>query len=140
MNWLTFLPSIVSAVSTIKSIIDVANSNLDVVTKIKTAVPGLVSLLESYAAQAFPQVAPELHVAAAVMTAFDPNVTKWVQGSLNVLLSPSPALTVDGIYGPKTTAAVQALQAKLGLKVDGWAGVLTQNAISAALASNPTIH
>ncbi len=45
-------------------------------------------------------------------------------------MDPSPGLIVDGIYGPKTRAAVEALQAKYGLKVDGFAGQITQAFIS----------
>ena len=61
-------------------------------------------------------------------------MTKWLRGSLNALLDPSPNLLVDGLYGPLTRGAVERLQAKLGLKVDGWAGEITKAAIAAALA------
>ncbi|SPF52483.1 Cell wall-associated hydrolase, invasion-associated protein [Candidatus Desulfosporosinus infrequens] len=37
--------------------------------------------------------------------------------------------TLDGIYGPKTLAAVDAFQGNDHLKVDGIAGLLTQNAL-----------
>lgn len=137
MNWLTLLPMIVSAAGTVKNIIDIASSNADIVTKIKSAVPSIVDVLEDYATQLFPKVAPQLKVAAAAMSAFDPNVTKWLQGSLNALYD--AGLEVDGLYGPKTRAAVEAVQEKLGLKVDGWAGTLTQAAIQAALSKNPEI-
>ena len=59
---------------------------------------------------------------------------QWLQGALNKLIAPSPNLVLDGIYRRKTVAAVEALQAKLGLKVDGLAGQLTQVAILAELA------
>ena len=61
-------------------------------------------------------------------------MTKWLRGSRNALLDPSPNLLVDGLYGPMTRNAVERLQAKLGLKVDGWAGEITKAAIAAALA------
>ena len=63
-----------------------------------------------------------------------PDYTKWLQNSLNALVSPSPALAVDGHYGPKTRAATEALQTQLGLKVDGWAGDVTSAAIQLALS------
>lgn len=119
----------------IKGIIDSAVSNEDVVTKVLAISKPFATLLEGIGAKLFPQVAAQLHIAAAVTAAFDPNVTKWLQGSLNVLLDPSPNLTVDGIYGQKTKAAVIALQKQLGLDPDGWAGQLTQAAIQAALAA-----
>lgn len=133
MDWLALIPTIISAVSTIKSIVDIAQSNLEVVEKIKAAAPTVADALEAYGAQFFPNAKPELHIAAAAMTAFDPNVTKWLQGSLNALLDPSPDLRVDGAYGPKTKFAVQRLQEQLGLSPDGWAGNLTQSAIMALL-------
>lgn len=119
--------------TTIKAIIDAATSNDDIVTKITNVSKPLATVLEGIGGQMFPQAKPQLKVAAAAMAAFDPNVTKWLQGSLNVLVSPSPNLVVDGIYGPKTKAAVTQLQTDLGLAVDGWAGQVTQAAITAAL-------
>ena len=74
-----------------------------------------------------------MRVFAGAIGAFDPNVTKWLQDALNKLVKPSPKLEVDGIYGPKTVAALEALQQSLGLKVDGLAGQLTQAAIIAEL-------
>lgn len=100
---------------------------------IRQLVPQLVPLLEQFGAHLFPKVAPELHTVAVVMTAFDPNVTKWLQGSLNKLLTPSPNLVVDGVYGAATRGAVEQVQTKLGLKVDGWAGKITNAAIALAL-------
>jgi len=119
--------------STIKSILDQAMSNDDVVTKISKLAKPVGDLLSGLGGQLFPDVKPQLQVAAAAMAAFNPDVTKWLQGSLNALVVPSPNLAVDGQYGPKTKAAVAALQTKLGLTVDGWAGQMTQAAISAAL-------
>jgi len=94
----------------------------------------LAGVLDEVGAYLFPKVAPGLHIAAGAVAAFDPDVTKWLQGSLNILLEPSPNLVVDGVYGTMTRNAVEQLQAKLGLKVDGWAGEITKAAIAAALA------
>ena len=105
-----------------------------VVTKIKEVSAALATVLDEVGAFLFPKVAPELHVAAGAVAAFDPDVTKWLQGSLNALLEPSPNLVVDGLYGPMTRNAIEQLQAKLGLKADGWAGEITKAAIAAALA------
>ena len=119
--------------ATIKEIIDKATSNDSIVEKITAISKPLATVLEGVGGQFFPQAKPQLQVAAAAMAAFDTDVTKWLQGSLNALLTPSPNLVVDGVYGPKTKAAVTALQQKLGLTVDGWAGKVTQAAITAAL-------
>ena len=124
---------------TVKSILDAASGNESIVTKIKEVSAPLAGLLETIGGTLFPQAAPALRVAAGAMAAFDPDVTKWLQGSLNSLLDPSPNLVVDGLYGPKTRAAVEQLQAKYGLRIDGWAGSLTQAAIASALATKPKL-
>ena len=139
MNWTTLLPIIVSSVSTVKQIIDIATSNADIVAKIKSGVPALANLLASLGAELFPGVKKELQIAAGAMAAFDPDITKWVQGALNVVLEPTPGLTVDGIYGPKTRAAVELLQQKNDLTVDGWAGNITQALIAGLLSKRPQI-
>lgn len=139
MNWSTLLPLIVGAVSTVKQILDIATSNADIVQKIKAGVPALAGLLQTLGAELFPNAKKELQIAAGAMAAFDPDVTKWVQGALNVVLEPTPGLEVDGIYGPKTRAAVELLQQKNGLTVDGWAGNITQALISGLLAKRPQL-
>jgi murein L,D-transpeptidase YcbB/YkuD len=123
----------------VKAILDEASSNAGIVQKITALSPTLASLAEGLGAELFPNAAPTLHVVGGVIAAFDPNTTKWLQGALNALVAPVPPLVVDGSYGPKTTAAVEALQTKLGLTVDGLAGSITQAAIQAALAKLPTL-
>lgn len=118
----------------IKAAIDESMSNDDLITKIRKIAGPFAPLLEQIGGTWFPQAKPALHIAAAAMAAFDPSVTKWLQGGLNVLLSPSPNLRVDGVYGAATRNAVIAYQTQMGLSVDGWAGRLTQAAIDAALA------
>lgn len=54
------------------------------------------------------------------------------QQALN-LLGASPRLTEDGVSGPKTTAAIEAFQARRGLKMDGVVGPITLAAFRAAL-------
>lgn len=96
--------------------------------------PAVIGLLEQWGAHQFPSLAPQLHAAAAVATAFDPDYTKWLQGAENKLLVPSPNLVIDGEYGEQTKAATKQLQAMLGLKVDGWAGDITSAAIQFSLS------
>ena len=139
MNILSIVQLVASLAPTVKSILDVATGNASIVTKIKEASAPLAGVLEALGAELFPKAAPALRIAAGAMAAFDPDITKWIQGSLNVLVAPSPSLEVDGVYGPLTRAAVEQLQTNLGLKVDGWAGTLTQAAIASALAKRPTL-
>ncbi len=135
MDWFTIIPLVIRYGPVIKDIIDEAMSNDDIVTKIQKLAGPIAPLLEQIGGQFFPAAAPALHIAAGAMAAFDPNVTKWVQGGLNAVLTPTPNhLVVDGVYGPRTKAAVETLQKQLGLDVDGWAGVLTQAALTAAMA------
>ena len=139
MDVLSIIQLAAGLAPTVKSIIDAATGNESIVTKIKDISAPLAGLLETVGETLFPKAAPALRVAAGAMAAFDPDVTKWIQGSLNVLVEPSPNLVVDGLYGPKTRAAVETLQMKLGLRVDGWAGSLTQAAIASVLAKRPTV-
>jgi hypothetical protein len=101
---------------------------------LRTTVPQVVPQLADIGASLFPKVAPELQLVAAASATFDPNVTKWLQAALNKLVTPSPNLAVDGVYGPKTREAVEAAQNKLSIPVDGWAGDVTQGAILTALS------
>lgn len=139
MNILAIIQLAASLAPTVKSILDAASGNESIVTKIKEVSAPLADILETVGEMLFPKAAPALRVAAGAMAAFDPDVTKWLQGSLNVLVEPSPNLAVDGRYGPKTRAAVEQLQTKLGLRVDGWAGSLTQAAIASALVARPKL-
>lgn len=134
MDWLKALQLAFIYGPSIKAAIDEAVSNDDLATKVKAVAKPLVAILEDVGTQLFPKAASSLRLVGGVIAAFDPNVTKWVQGSLNTLLSPSPNLAVDGIYGPRTRAAVERLQEKLGLVVDGLAGSITRAAIEGALA------
>jgi peptidoglycan hydrolase-like protein with peptidoglycan-binding domain len=139
MNILAIIQLVVSLAGPVKTAIDLARSNEDLITKIKQLSSPLATILESIGAQLFPKAAPELHIVGGVIAAFDPNITKWLQGSLNTMLNLNPPLVVDGIYGPKTRNAVEQIQAKLGLKVDGLAGALTQAAIQTALTKLPNL-
>src|SRR5215467_926847 len=84
----------------VKAAIDEAMSNDGLLTKLKEIAAPLVPLLEQAGAKMFPKAAPALHAVGAAIAAFDPNTTKWLQGALNALVTPSPNLVVDGIYGP----------------------------------------
>jgi hypothetical protein len=93
-------------VPAVKGILDAATSNEKHRHQDQASLD-TAGVLEQVGAALFPKVAPELHVAAGAVAAFDPDVTKWLQASLNVLLDPSPTLVVDGLYGPMTRNAVE---------------------------------
>ena len=80
------------------------------------------------------KVAPELiaPTQTAPQQQFPPTYdVKWLQTSLNTLVN--AGLTVDGVYGQLTMAAVKKFQEQNGLTIDGWAGIATEAAIDAAL-------
>ena len=137
MDWLLVAQYAIQYGPLLKTAIDEAMSNDDLVTKVRKIAGPFAPLLEQIGGMWFPNAKPELHIAAVVMSSFDPNVTVWVQTSMNSLVTPSPNLKVDGIYGPLTRAAVSAYQAQLGLPADGWAGRLTQAAIDMAMSKVP---
>ncbi len=135
MNFLTilttFLPSIlqlVEAIPQIKTAWDAApkNSLSAVAAAVEKALPAsLVNQLAEAGSQLFPKLSPELHAAAAALIVAHPNSISFAQSALNILestgyLNFGAPLVVDGIFGSKTMAAVEALQAKAGLPVTGF--------------------
>lgn len=94
---------------------------------------GVINTLESIAEHLFPNVAPELKIAAAVVASYNQDKTIWLQQALNVVLGTD--LAVDGIYGPNTVKAVEQFQTQIvGLAVDGFAYRVTTPLLEAALA------
>jgi len=131
LTLLTLISTAVQAAEKIKGQLDQGGVTPQ---SLQSAVPQIIPQLASIGAALFPKVAPELQVVAAASATFDPNVTKWLQAALNKLITPSPNLVVDGVYGPRTREAVEAAQKKFGIPVDGWAGEVTQGAILTALS------
>lgn len=77
--------------------------------------------LVQLALQYLPQVlgsgaAPWLGSLLGAAVSYDHNTVKWVQGGLNQVWKLNPPLVVDGIWGPKTAAGVQAVAASYGLQ------------------------
>lgn len=121
----------------VRPLIQQALSGASLATMAREALSGgsVVGILEKAAEALFPNLAPELRLAAGAVAAYDNDKTKWLQQALNVILGPDENLVVDGIYGPATVAAVEQFQQQqVGLKVDGWAYRVTTPLIEAALA------
>ncbi len=71
----------------------------------------------------------------AIRHDFSAGSLEWVQAALNALDIPTDPLTVDGIEGDKTRAAIEAFQARAKIGVDGDVGTETVAAIQKALAA-----
>lgn len=110
-----------------------SGASLDAMVRTALSGGGVINTLEGVGEHLFPKVAPELRAAAAVVASFNRDKTIWLQQALKAILKID--LAVDGIYGPKTVAAVEQFQQQqVGLNVDGWAYRLTTPLIEAALA------
>ncbi len=132
---LSLIPTLVKYGSAVKDVLDFANSNSDIITKLRDQAKPVISFLEQYGAALFPKAAKEIQIVGGAIAAYDPNVVKWIQGAINEIVKPATPLVVDGVYGPLTRDGVIKLQGALGLqKVDGLAGRITQAAIDAWFA------
>lgn len=109
-----------------------ATSNEALTAKLKEISAPFAAVLEGIGAALFPKAAPQLHIVAGLIATYDPNYVKWIQAGINQILGTN--LKVDGSYGSLTTAAVEALQKKYGLVVDGVVGLKTDGLIGALLA------
>lgn len=99
----------------------------------------IANVLAEIGAAEFPNLAPELHAAAAALAHLHSDNTAYAQDALNIIASTGyikldAPLVVDGKWGPKTKAAVVALQAKLGLPINGFLADAEYTAINALLA------
>ncbi len=142
MNWTTIITLIANLVSLVPSILkawDISPAKgVEGVTRVVENTP-IAADLANLGAALFPKLSPTLHAAAAALVIAHPNNTSWVQSALNVLASTgyitlTTRLAVDGVYGPKTKAAVELVQAKLQFAVNGFVGDVEYNAIAALLS------
>lgn len=143
MNWMSLLIGILPSLLQLAPQIIAAwntptNQGIAKVTAViqKT---NLAPVLAQIGAAVFPKLAPELQAAAAALIHAHPNNTSYAQEALNLIQSTGymkfgVPLVVDGLWGPKTMAAVEALQTKLGLPVNGFLADAEYQAIGGLLA------
>lgn len=163
MNWLTaLLPLALQFVSILPGIAQAWNSatgnSLQKVGAVvqSSGAAALEQQLATIGAQIFPNLAPNLQAAAAALIAAESHTgaVAWVQGALNLAqaaglvqftgtgTSGNTPLTVDGLFGPRTQAAILALQAKFGLPTTGMFADTEVSILQAATggASGPSLQ
>lgn len=137
-NWLALIPSLIQLATTIISKWESsATQGLPAVAAVLKDTE-VEKALAQLGAQAFPKLAPELQAAAAALSAVHPNLTSWAQSGLNVIkatgyINFGADLVVDGIVGPKTIAAITALENKAGIPVTAAITDQVYNAIQVLL-------
>ena len=141
MNWSLVVQLIAGLIGLIPQIISVWNASpqkgLEGVGRVVANTP-VIGQLTELGSTLFPKLSPTLHAAAAALVVSHPDNTSWVQSAINILgasgyVTLVAPLAVDGIYGPKTKAAVELVQEKLGLPTTGFVADIEYNAISALL-------
>lgn len=149
MNWMSLLigilPSLLQLAPKVIAVWEgTASSNS--LTKVAAVVQQtpIADVLAKIGAAQFPNLAPQFQAAAAALVHAHPNNTAYAQDALNIIESTGyiqfgAPLKVDGYWGPKTFAAVQALQTKLGLPVNGFLGDAEYSVINALLARGVAI-
>lgn len=149
MNWMSLLigilPSLLQLAPKVIAVWEgtASDNSLVKVVAVVQQTP-IADVLAKIGAAQFPKLAPELQAAAAALVHGHPNGTSYAQEALNLIESTGyiaygPPLVVDGYWGPKTMAAVDALQTKLGLPVNGFLGDLEYSVIGALLARGVAI-
>lgn len=141
MEWLKFaqyLPILMQLFEKGAAIRQEIRNGGSVIDLLKREAPTLIDTIASIGKSLFPTISDPAGQVQSGATVLDQQLVTTIQTQLN-RLGTSPALVVDGAYGAKTKAAVEAFQkANPPLVADGWAGKLTQAALSAAVAKLPS--
>lgn len=129
MNWESILALIVEVLPSVPKIIAAWNApNTSTMTKVAAVAqslsPAAQATLNDIAAKQFSRLAPTIGAAAALLQVAHPNSVTYVQGSLNIIaaagvITLAAPLAEDGVWGPKTTAAAEAAEAKAGITMSG---------------------
>lgn len=149
MNWASILALIVEIIPSVPAIISAWNSPQATMPKVAAIVnslsPAAQATLMQIAKTQFPKLAPAFGPAAALLQIAHPTALQYVQGGLNVIAATGaftmPAtvkggqLTVDGLWGPQTTAAAEAAEAKAGIPITGAINDMLVNWIGGKLAA-----
>ena len=99
----------------------------------------LTLLASTQATEVRGQEPPKVSVEATLRVGDTGSAVEGLQRSLNVRLSPSPELDVDGDFGEATRAAVTRFQRANGLSPTGVADPATRKALGPAPAGEPAV-
>lgn len=80
---------------------------------------------------------PLIASAAGAIASYDHDTVRWLQRGLNTVLGVTPPLKVDGLWGPKTRAAVELAEQHFGLPPSGLLGRGLILALEAATKAVP---
>ncbi len=127
MNWLALIPLFLKYGPILEQLWAIATSNEDYISKVEQLLPSVAKYAVEIANQFFPGQAAVVSAVASTALVFNTKLVMYAQQACNLVLDSK--LEVDGMYGPKTKAAVIALQKHLGLTADGIFGKITEAAI-----------
>lgn len=134
---MSLLPQILSGISLAQTVASDLKTGSWVAT-VQKDLPDVFNLFTQVGQTLFPNL-PTTQQTQAGATVLDVATVEKIQTELNQLKVVSPALDVDGHYGPLTKSAVTMFQSSKGLTADQWAGPLTQSALDAAVAALPAV-
>ncbi len=139
MDYLKFIPIIVQIFDLIPKIQAALRAKTSIVDLLQQFGPEVLPIITQLGSSLFPNL-PPAQAAEAGALKVAPDVVRDVQVGLNrlgITDNAGGALATDGSYGTKTKEAVTKFQTAHGLTADGWAGKLTQAAISTEVAKLP---
>jgi peptidoglycan hydrolase-like protein with peptidoglycan-binding domain len=149
MNWMSLLigilPSLLQYAPQVIAVFEgSASANSVAQTAAVVNKLPIADILTKIGAAQFPKLAPELQAVAAALVHSHTNGTAYAQDALNIIASTgyiklAAPLKVDGYWGPRTFAAVEVLQTKLGLPATGFLGDAEYSVIGALLARGVAI-
>lgn len=129
LSYLQMIPLYLKYGQQVTDIWNAAKTNDDFMVKVQKMLPMVAKAAHEMSGTFLPDVASTVQEIAAAALTFNTELVKYAQRACNQILDLKPPLDVDGMYGPKTTAAVKQLQKQLGLTPDGWFGKLTEAAV-----------
>ncbi len=138
-DFLKYLPIIMQIINLIPKLQAALQAKTSVIDIIKQLAPEVLPIFQQLGTGLFPSLDPTQAANAGALI-LSTDVVRTIQTQLNILKvtdDSGAALVPDGSYGAKTKQAATKFQKANGLTADGWAGAMTQAALSSAVAKLP---